>query len=235
MADNRCVILFVKLPEPGKVKSRLARDLNSDLVLRLYDCMVLDAIDMLKQAGTPFRICFDPPEARERVRQWLGQAFAYMPQSGNDLGERMEQAFSRVFSEGTDEAVLIGSDIPELTAAVIAEAFQSLTVNDAVIGPANDGGYYLMGFKKSTFVPGIFQAMAWSSNAVFGETSRRLLEASLSVHRLPELTDIDTRNDMEAFFLRAKDPESGTTRTRSFLEKHRHLLFTGNKPSRAGK
>jgi glycosyltransferase A (GT-A) superfamily protein (DUF2064 family) len=97
MADQRCVILFVKLPGPGRVKSRLAREMNDALVQRLYECMVIDAIDMLKQAKTPFRICFDPPDAQERVRQWLGHAYVYMPQTGDDLGERMERAFTSVF------------------------------------------------------------------------------------------------------------------------------------------
>lgn len=222
MADNRCIILFVKLPGPGKVKSRLARDMDGDIVQRLYECMVLDAIDMLKQAETPFRICFDPPDAQERVRQWLGQAYSYMPQIGEDLGERMEQAFVRVFSEGVDEALLIGSDIPSLTAAMIGDAFRSFSVRDAVIGPANDGGYYLIGFKKSTFVPGIFHSMAWSTKTVFRETLGKLQKASLTVHRLPGLTDIDTREDVEAFLSRAKNSGSASSRTLSFLREHRH-------------
>lgn len=224
MADNRCVILFVKLPELRKVKSRLAQDMDGDIVQRLYERMVLDEIDMLKQAGTPFRICFDPPDAEERVRQWLGQAYPYMPQIGKDLGERMEQAFTRVFSEGVDEALLIGSDIPELTAAIINDAFRSLTSHGAVIGPANDGGYYLIGFKKSTFVLEIFHTMAWSTKTVFLETLGRLQKASLKVYRLPELTDIDTKEDVEAYLSHAKNSESRSSRTLTFLTELRRSI-----------
>jgi rSAM/selenodomain-associated transferase 1 len=231
MADNRCVILFVKFPEQGKVKSRLAQEIDGDIVRHLYECMVLDTIDMLKQAEKPFRICFDPPDAQERVRQWLGQAYSYMPQFGEDLGERMAQAFTRVFSEGVDEALLIGSDIPSLTAAMINDAFQSFSVRDAVIGPARDGGYYLIGFKKSTFVPGIFHTMAWSTKTVFFETFGRLQKASLTVHRLPELTDIDTREDLEAFLSHAQHAERGASKTLLFLNKHRHMLLTRHKNS----
>jgi rSAM/selenodomain-associated transferase 1 len=230
MADHRCVILFVKLPGPGKVKSRLAQDLDGDIVQRLYECMVLDAIDMLKQAKTPFRICYDPPDAQERVRQWLGQAYAYMPQTGGDLGERMERAFTSVFSEGVEEALLIGSDIPSLNAATINEAFRSFSVCDAVIGPANDGGYYLIGFKKSAFVPGIFHSMAWSTKVVFRETLGRLQKISLAVHRLPELTDIDTLQDVEAFLAHAGHAGPGQARTVAFLDTHRHILFKGRRP-----
>jgi len=229
MADNRCVILFVKFPERGKVKSRLAQDMDGDIIQRFYECMVLDAIDMLKQAGTPFRICFDPPDAQERVRQWLGQTYLYMPQIGGNLGERMKQAFSIVFSEGVDEALLIGSDIPALTTILIDEAFQSLSDRDSVIGPANDGGYYLIGFKKITFVPGIFHAMAWSTNTVFRETVRRLKETSLTVHLLPELTDIDTREDVEAFLSHALLATLDAPRTLLFLNKHHQMLFKPQK------
>jgi rSAM/selenodomain-associated transferase 1 len=221
MADKRCVILFVKFPEAGKVKSRLAQDMDGDMVLRLYECMVLDTIDMLKLAAKPFRICFDPPEAQEHVRQWLGQDFSYMPQIGEDLGERMEQAFIRVFSEGVGEALLIGSDIPSLTAAMIDDAFQSLTSHGAVIGPANDGGYYLIGFKKSTFVLGIFHTMAWSTKTVFLETLGRLQRASLPVHWLPELTDIDTKEDVEAYLSHAKHSELRLSRTLTLLRELR--------------
>ncbi|HYA86009.1 MAG TPA: TIGR04282 family arsenosugar biosynthesis glycosyltransferase, partial [Nitrospirota bacterium] len=181
MTANRCVILFVKLPERGKVKSRLAQDMDGVLARRLYECMVLDAIHMLEQAETPFRICFAPPDAQDRVRQWLGQAYTYMPQTGDDLGERMEQAFIRVFSEGGDDALLIGSDIPCLTTSILDDAFRSFSVCDAVIGPAHDGGYYLIGFKKRAFLRGIFHAMTWSTETVFLETLGRLEKASLAV------------------------------------------------------
>lgn len=229
MTDNRCVILFVKLPEPGKVKSRLAQDMDGEIVQRLYECMVLDAIEMLEHVEAPFRICFDPPDAPDSVRQWLGQAYSYMPQTGDDLGARMEQAFIRVFSEGVDNALLIGSDIPSLTAAIIDIAFHSFSVCDAVIGPAEDGGYYLIGFKKKTFEPGIFQTMTWSSKTVFRETLGRLEKAQLTVNRLPVLSDIDTREDVEAFLSRAQHTKPGASRTLFFLSKHRQTLFTKHK------
>jgi rSAM/selenodomain-associated transferase 1 len=224
MADNRCVLLFVKFPERGKVKSRLAQHMDGDAVLRLYECMVLDTIDMLKQAGEPFRIFFDPPEAHERMRQWLGQEYTYLPQTGEDLGERMEKAFGHVFSEGVDEALLIGSDIPELTDALVKEAFQSFATHDVVIGPANDGGYYLVGFKKSTFYPEIFYNMEWSTGMVFRQTVERFLNSSIVMHLLPECTDIDTREDLEAVLSRAHSSTAKASRTFSFLRSCRDCI-----------
>ena len=90
MSDEPIVLLFVKAPVKGQVKSRLARDLDEDLVQRLYESMALDTVDMLKAGGFSFRICFSPPDAFESVRDWLGQDHSYMSQIGNDLGERME-------------------------------------------------------------------------------------------------------------------------------------------------
>jgi rSAM/selenodomain-associated transferase 1 len=220
MADKRCVILFVKLPEKGRVKSRLAQRMNEDLVLRLYENMVLDTIDMLTQGRFPFRICFAPPDARDRIREWLGQGYRAFPQTGDDLGDRMENAFEHVFSEGAGDVLLIGSDIPELTPEVMEEAFAALLKNEAVIGPAGDGGYYLIGFKKGTFEPIIFHDMVWSTKTVFRETLDKLLDASLKVHVLPELTDVDTVEDLKMLVSQIKHPAPGESRTRSFLEQH---------------
>ena len=220
MTDHRCVILFVKLPEKGKVKSRLARHVGEDAALSLYKNMVLDAVDMLKRGRYPFRICYTPPDARDQVTGWLGQEHYYLPQTGGDLGGRMEAAFAGVFSGDVEEALLIGSDIPGLTTGIIEEAFASLVTNDAVIGPAVDGGYYLIGFRKNTFTPGIFHDMAWSTSTVFRITMDRLHDASREVHILSELTDVDTVEDLQSLLSQVKGPASEPSRTRSFLEQH---------------
>jgi glycosyltransferase A (GT-A) superfamily protein (DUF2064 family) len=92
--------------------------------------------------------------------------------------------------------------------------------NDAVIGPADDGGYYLIGFRKNTFTPGIFHDMVWSTSTVFRMTMDKLHDASRKVHMLPELTDVDTVEDLKKLLSQVKDPASGPSRTRSFLEQH---------------
>jgi len=225
MSNTRCVILFVKLPEKGKVKSRLATRLDGDIVLRLYECMVLDAIDMLNSGHYSFRICFDPPEASDRIRQWLGHAYSYMPQFGDDLGEKMEQAFSRVFSEEVSEAILIGSDVPGVTSAIIKEAFEALATHDSVIGPASDGGYYLIGFRKGALCPEIFHHMIWSTTVVFEETVRRLHQASRSVHVLPELADVDRKEDLIMLLGQQRDGNAPISRTLQYLNSIRSSIL----------
>ena len=218
MNDKRGVILFVKLPEKGRVKSRLALHIGEDAALHLYENMVLDVLDMLKKGRFPFRICFTPLDAHDQMAGWLGQEYDYLPQNGDNLGDRMEDAFDSVFAGGVQEALLIGSDIPGLTTDVIDEAFAALLKNDAVIGPADDGGYYLIGFRKKSFAPGIFHDIAWSTGTVFRETMAKLREESLKVHVLPELTDIDTVEDLKKLMSQAACPAPETSRTRSFLE-----------------
>jgi uncharacterized protein len=219
------VILFVKFPEKGKVKSRLARHLDGDVVLMLYECMVMDAIDMLRNGHFPFRICFDPPAEHERMERWLGQQYRYMPQLGDNLGERMEKAFSCIFSEKIDEAVLVGSDIPGMTSAILDEAFLSLMNHDCVIGPASDGGYYLIGFRKSAFYPPIFYDMPWSTSGVFHETVLRLGLASLSVHVLPECSDLDTRADLVKLLVERCDKNAPVSRTQQYLNSIRSSII----------
>ena len=225
MIDKRSVILFVKLPEKGKVKSRLAQGMDEDLVLRLYENMVLDTIDMLTRGSFPFVICFTPPGARDQIVEWLGKEYRSFPQTGDDLGDRMEKAFERVFSEDVEDALLIGSDIPGLAAEVMDEAFAALLRNEAVIGPADDGGYYLIGFRKKSFVPVIFRDMVWSTGTVFHKTMDKLHDASIKVHVLPELTDVDTMEDLKTLLSQVKDSSSESSRTRSFLEQNRKNIL----------
>jgi rSAM/selenodomain-associated transferase 1 len=219
MTGKGCVILFVKLPERGKVKSRLAQRMDEDLVLRLYENMVLDAIDMLKKGRFPIRIFFTPSGARDQIAEWLGLEHL-VPQMGDGLGDRMEGAFARVFTGEIEKALLIGSDIPGLTTEVIEEAFSALLTNDAVIGPAHDGGYYLIGFRKGSFEPAVFHDMVWSTRTVFRETMGKLHDASLTVHVLPEFTDVDTVEDLKTLMSQDTGPAAEASRTRSFLEQH---------------
>ncbi len=225
MTDTRCVILFVKLPEKGMVKSRLASHIDEEMVLRLYEYMVLDAIDTLNRGHYSFRICFAPLGADDRIRKWLGSDYSYMPQLGEDLGEKMEQAFSRVFSEEVGEAVLIGSDIPGVTSAIIDEAFEALATCNAVIGPASDGGYYLIGFRKSALCLDIFRRMTWSTAAVFEETVARLRQASRSVHVLPECTDVDRKEDLITLLGRQRDCNAPVSRTLQYLNSIRSSIL----------
>lgn len=225
MTDKRIIILFAKLPEKGRVKSRLAREIGDGPALQLYESMVLDTIDMLNRTGIPLRIFFDPPQELEAFRAWLGKSYSFLPQQGSDLGERMELAFQRIFDEGAKEAVLIGTDIPGLSASVVHDAFGAFERYDAVIGPANDGGYYLIGFRNRSFAPSVFRAMPWSTERIYQDTLGRLMQAARAVFVLPECIDIDTRDDLRELLSRLSFAQ--TSRTLAFLIRHRAELGLG--------
>jgi rSAM/selenodomain-associated transferase 1 len=222
MPDKSIILLFIKAPAKGQVKSRLAATVGDDTALALYRNFILDIVDTLKTTGYPFRVCFSPPEAEDVVKAWIGHPS--VAQKGRDIGEKMEYAFSQVFFEGWHSAVLIGSDIPDLTTAVIREAFASLKKSDAVIGPAADGGYYLIGFNKSAFLPRIFHGIEWSTKSVFHETMSILLASSRRVHQLPTWSDVDTVDDLKALFARNRDTGFDKSRTMAYLIKNKLLV-----------
>lgn len=217
MSDNPVILLFVKAPLRGQVKSRLAAVLGQDAALELYRNFVLDILTSIEKSGVPFRVCYHPPDSGEIVKNWLGGHLQYMPQEGKDLGERMERAFRRAFSEGASRAVLIGSDIPDLPSAMFTDAFRALSVHDAVIGPALDGGYYLIGFNKDTFFPGVFSGIEWSTGDVFSRTMQAFDHAGQRVYRLTVWRDVDTIEDLKDLAARGRHSAFSSSRTMANL------------------
>jgi rSAM/selenodomain-associated transferase 1 len=195
--NDRCLLFFVKNPEKGKVKSRLAAVIGDDSALSLYKNLVAQMLSILKGGTFPLYICFFPKNAQKPIKNWLGREYRYIPQNGKDLGERMRNSFVDGFAMGHKRVVLIGSDIPDLPMKYIEEAFQSLKGMDAVIGPAYDGGYYLIGFKDKTFSPQVFEGIAWGTKSVFNETMKKLKRSRRAVHTLPYQRDIDTAEDLK--------------------------------------
>lgn len=194
--DDRCLLFFMKSPEKGKVKSRLACVIGDEPAANLYRDFVAQMLSTLRRGGFPFYICFYPKNALKGLKEWLGDQHHYIPQKGKDLGERMRNGFIDAFAMGFKRVVLIGSDIPDLPLEFIEEAFTSLKEKNAVIGPSYDGGYYLIGFTDKAFSPKAFDGMAWSSEKVFDETMKVLKQLNQSVHILPYRRDIDTIEDL---------------------------------------
>jgi rSAM/selenodomain-associated transferase 1 len=192
--------MFARFPQKGKVKSRLAAAIGEERTLELYKCFVADLLQTIGKSGYPLVLSFYPPDAGREMKEWLGDGHSYLPQQGDDIGERMRNAFETVFSRGYRSALLIGSDLPDLTAEILDEAFSSLQEHDAVIGPALDGGYYLIGFTKETFVPEVFSDISWSTAEVFQQTMNAFFATGRTTHVLPPWRDMDTIDDVRATF-----------------------------------
>ncbi|MBN2054009.1 glycosyltransferase, partial [bacterium] len=138
-------------------------------------------------------------------------------QRGDDLGERMGSAFADVFSAGAEKAVLVGSDIPGLGLNELNDAFDLLESHDAVIGPASDGGYYLIGFRADTLTFAVFRDMEWGDGTVAAVTGARLVAAGLTVARTRILSDMDRPSDVLEF-LRREDSEGRSGWLREYLK-----------------
>jgi rSAM/selenodomain-associated transferase 1 len=222
--DQNCILFFVKSPEQGKVKRRLAASLGETVASALYTSFVFDALATLDTCGARVVVCFSPPEARKSVVAWLGQHYVYMPQKGADLGQRMKNAFIDAFDRGFQQVLIVGSDIPDLPRNVIEDAFAFLKNRDAVLGPSFDGGYYLIGFKRSTFTPLAFEEIGWGAETVLQETIDRLRTKGLSLHTLPTWNDIDTLADLKDFFQRNRQTAFSSSQTISYLLENAAIL-----------
>ncbi len=197
----KCLIIFTRPPRSGQTKTRLIPALGAvgaaNLQARLTR-LLLHRVRVLDKAIT-VRIDVDNLDL-PAARKWLGRRFDYAPQANGDIGRRMAHAFDRAFSAGAQQVVLVGSDIPDVTDSVITRAFDQLTRHDMTLGPAVDGGYYLVGMRRLAAVAGamdIFAAdMPWGTCRVFDQTLAIAGARHLSIGRLPMLRDIDRPADL---------------------------------------
>ena len=191
------LIVFVRYPEAGKVKTRLAQSVGAEAAARIYRDLVesnLKILLPLKEVGIEIVISFDPPQKEEAVKQWLSGPYRYLSQAGGDLGCRMCDAFETLFKEGGKKAILIGSDTLGLTPSLIRQGFQALQHSQVVMGPAKDGGYYLIGLSRPW--PRLFENIPWSTSDVLRLTLERAKEEHLSCLLLDELEDLDKIENM---------------------------------------
>lgn len=197
-APKRIVGVFAKAPAPGRVKTRLAADVGDRQAVEIYRAMGRAIVDELR--GGPYRLVVygDPPdeESLDAIRSWLGpDGLEVRPQTDGDLGRRMHAALTEALEEA-DEALLVGADIPGIDQPTVRRAFAALAEDDVVLGPATDGGYYLVGLSSPCHE--LFREMPWSTSRVLAETMRRAGSAGLQVGLLEEKSDVDTVDDLNA-------------------------------------
>ncbi len=188
---KHALIIFVRNPELGKVKTRLAATIGNEKALLIYKELLQHTFNISSETNAAkFIFYFNEPEENDI---WDAEGFTKKVQSPGNLGYKMKDAFTHLFNDGYEKIVIIGSDCFELTTIIIEEAFTLLEKNVAVIGPANDGGYYLLGLKK--MLPYIFENKQWSTQHVYDETINDLTKNNISFHALINLTDVDTEED----------------------------------------
>ncbi len=190
--------IFGKRPEPGRVKTRLAAAFGAEAAAEIHEAMLFDLLDtwaderVLASKGRRVLV-FAPDDAGPWFDTCVPAAFALQPQTEGDLGHRMRAFFEGEFEDGAMCVVLIGSDAPTLDPSIVISAFLCLEGRDVVLGPATDGGYYLVGCRRAA--PPIFDGIDWSTPDVLAQTIDHLRDTGLSLAVLPPWYDVDTPDD----------------------------------------
>lgn len=190
------VLVFLRAPERGRVKTRLAAGIGAEAALAVYRRLAEHTVAEALGAGAAVRAHVTPDEAAEQVAAWLGEGPLYLPQGTGDLGGRMERAFAEAFAAGYGPVAIVGSDLPGLSADLLRRALALLEHHDAVVGPAEDGGYYLLALREPCAA--LFREVPWSTERVLPVTLQRLREAGLGAVTLEELRDVDEVEDLPA-------------------------------------
>ena len=188
--------IFCKQPIPGKVKTRLAASVGTERAARLYEAMLTDVVDRLRETADERVLCYASQQADEHdYFERLGDGdYRCVPQVDGDLGRRLTAFFVDAFRDGPRKVIVIGSDCPTITRARIRQAGECLNQRDAVLGAAADGGYYLIGLRRP--VAGAFDNIDWSTPAVFDQQTKRLFDAGIIPYPLAPIPEIDTIDDL---------------------------------------
>ncbi|WP_192349816.1 TIGR04282 family arsenosugar biosynthesis glycosyltransferase [Algoriphagus sp. Y33] len=191
------LLIFQKNAEPGKVKTRLAATMGDQAAFEVYGQLVEYTHSVAAQCPAQKILFFS--NCLEGDLSVYPTNYRFELQSGGGLGEKMSNAFQLLFGEKFDRLVIIGTDCVEITSEHISAAFEKLNTREVVIGPAEDGGYYLLGMRK--FIPGLFTGIPWSTDQVASLTKEYLTRNEISFALLPMLSDVDFEEDWN----RAKD------------------------------
>jgi rSAM/selenodomain-associated transferase 1 len=190
---SAAVVVFMKAPDPGRCKTRLCPPLSAVQAAGLYRAFCADVMEVARTVGPPVWIAYDGSEGFP-TPAWAAEDAPFFRQAGCGLGDRLVHAFDRIFAMGFSRAVVVGSDSPAMPRERLAEAFELLRTREAVFGPAEDGGYYLVGLAGP--LPALFRGIPWSTDAVMAATEAAAAREGLTTALLPRHRDVDTPEDL---------------------------------------
>lgn len=202
MTGGTWLIVVMKAPVPGTTKTRLAEGIGTDAALDVYRACVERLAHMWSSLTMHVAVFVDGRENVETVREWLSLDNVHV-QEGDDLGARLRKAVAIAFAHGADRALIIGTDAPMIDDALLYAAERKLHDHDVVLGPAYDGGYYLIGVAEPSFE--LFEGIAWSTDKVLGQTLGIAAEQGHTCALLEPLRDIDTADDLRSVLAALSD------------------------------
>ncbi len=188
--NDRLLLIFARNPEPGKCKTRLAEDIGDEAALEIYRFLLRHTASMTSELPVDKRVCYADAIWENDI--WDPRIYQKRLQRGNDLGQRMHLSFQEGFADGYRKVIIIGTDLYDLDQADLEQAFKALDNADYVLGPARDGGYYLLGMKRPDEL--IFRNKSWGSDRVLSQTLEDLRDEKVVL--LPEKNDIDVLDDI---------------------------------------
>jgi len=195
------LIVFAKAPVVGNVKSRIANVVGAETACEIYTTILRKTFSQLR-TFLDLEVRITPDALVAQFEEFTNTSWQRKPQGEGSLGERLHRAFIEAFEADSERVVIIGSDCPDVTATDIKMARQALENCDLVLGPAVDGGYWLIGLRRPCME--LFQSIEWSSDKVLRQTLQHAEAANLRVHLLRELSDIDTIEDWNRYIARKK-------------------------------
>ncbi|PKA82528.1 hypothetical protein ATE92_0659 [Ulvibacter sp. MAR_2010_11] len=190
-ASKKALIIFTRNPELGKCKTRLAATIGDEKALKIYNFLLAHTVAITKPVSADKFVFYSEQIWKDDC--WDSEIFRKKLQEGTDLGERMQNAFSEIFTMGYEQAIIIGSDMYDIDSTHLEKAFTALKMHDFVIGPATDGGYYLLGMRHVK--PELFSNKQWGTNSVLDSTLTDLKNESL--YKLPLRNDVDIYEDIK--------------------------------------
>jgi len=189
---DKGLLIFAKKPVPGKVKTRLAKDIGNEAACKIYRQLLFYTFDIAEKANVYVLACLT--EEDQITLNAVPFTEFYQQVDGN-LGKKLDHAFQSAFERGFKKLIVLGTDCADLTTDIIQDAYEKLDQNDVVIGPAKDGGYYLLGMTH--YIPSLFENKSWSTEYLLTETTQTLKEENKSYHLLETLSDIDNIEDLK--------------------------------------
>jgi len=194
-SEKNALLIFIKAPLLGEIKTRLQPELSPEISLQIFKAMGKDLVDHFSRSEYfDFYIQYWPENTLGEMRLWLGKDLNYVPQRGADLGEKLKNAFTDSFRQNYQKVCIIGSDLPTIAEEDVLEAFEKLDSVDVILGPAMDGGYYLVALKE--LHPQLFENVEWSTEYVLKQTVLRTTRQNLSVYQMARQRDVDTYKDV---------------------------------------
>ena len=207
--EKLLLVVVAKAPVPGEVKTRLVPHFSPAQAAELFRCFLQDRIEEMGQLkGIDLAVAFTPAEARETFARITGNGFKLFSQKGEGLGQRLNNVFIENLARGYDAVSIIDSDTPDLPGATVEQSFRILMSGkaDAVYGPCDDGGYYLVGMRRPH--PELFENIPWSTEAVLNITLKRAAGLGIKTKLLPGWNDLDTFEDLLDFYAEHKNQSS---------------------------